>query len=94
MGRALSKTIRRALHILIKIQQVHSIRIVAQNVRTEDNIVEDCVSRGHQAREEDHLKKIGSARWGTEGGFMEEWENLLVEQDDKRHVLNRSHLYI
>lgn len=81
-GRALSKTMRRALNVITNIQEAHGCRVIAQHVRTEDNVVADLLSRGKYVQAEAQAVKMGPIKWGDEGGYMGEWERHLIRAQE------------
>lgn len=84
-GRDLSKTMRPALRIVVNIQVAYFLRILAQNVRTEQKVVADWLRRDQMERSRCHFSREGKVTEGVEGGFMNVWEmNLLEEVDDDK----------
>lgn len=75
MGRALSPTMRRALRILVIIESADLLKLVAQNVRTEENCVADCLDHGHYERATQQVGMGEAVTWGLEDGLMQEWES-------------------
>lgn len=70
MGRALSKTMRRAIRILVNIQETYMCRVVAQHLRTDHNKVAYWLSRGHYVKLGVYLSKSGGMIWGRR---MDSW---------------------
>lgn len=56
-GRELSRTMRCALKIITRVQEAFHIKVVAQHIQTEANIVADRLSRGNFKRARDNLRK-------------------------------------
>lgn len=64
---------RRALKILVNVQETYMCRVVAQNVRREEKVVTEWLIRGHYAKTEAYDSKSSQNTWGDEKGYMEEW---------------------
>lgn len=90
-GRELTPEMRRALHILVNVQDSNRLTVFVQHVRTEDNGEEDCLSRVHYEKAEQLIGNGGSPAWRWEQGYMEEWERYVTdskEENEARHKLN------